>query len=165
MTEPNAKDAWWLTGEAVEEKLGTGMLVALVGQHGGGKTTLASAIINIACWRWMSCRLVTATSLGMGLAQARRDEGGGEEGYVEDMRDIDLLVIDEWQDRSGTEHEDKIVKELINQRYGHQKDTLIVSNLQHEKFIRDIGPSVADRMNECGGIFLCDWPSRRVASK
>jgi hypothetical protein len=158
--EEPTDDPWWRTGAAVQSLIGTGMLVALVGPHGGGKSTLAGGIVYEACWRWMRCRMVTATELGLMLGAARRSDDG-EESVIDAMRALDLLVIDEWQDRSGTEHEDRLLKELVNYRYSRGVDTMIVSNLSPERFVADVGPSIADRMRECGGVILCNWPSRR----
>jgi hypothetical protein len=43
------------------------------------------------------------------------------------------------------------------------RDTIMISNETPEKMLAQVGPSIEDRMRECGGIIECNWPSFRGA--
>jgi len=52
--------------------------------------------------------------------------------------------------------------ELLNRRYNDLKDTILIANKSKAEFQDYIGPSLASRMNETGGIVECNWPSFRI---
>ena len=74
-----------------------------------------------------------------------------------------LLVIDEIQERGGSDWEDRLLTHIIDRRYGQMKDTILIGNLTREEFECAMGASVCDRLTETGGMIVCNWPTFRVA--
>ncbi len=72
-----------------------------------------------------------------------------------------LLVIDEAQVRGNTPFEDRTLTDLVDRRYGMQRDTLIISNLTRAELPKAMGPSIISRLHECGDVIECNWPSFR----
>jgi DNA replication protein DnaC len=74
----------------------------------------------------------------------------------------DLLVIDEVQERAGTEWEQRLLSAIVDRRYAGMKDTILVGNLKPDDVRAELGTSIASRAQETGGIYVADWPSFRT---
>lgn len=144
-------------------QLGTGFLVALLGDRGTGKTQMAAVLIQ------RHARLserphplyVRAVDVFMDIREAYRPNGPTEREQVEQFTSPTLLVIDDAHERGGSDWENRLLAYIIDRRYGDQLDTLLISNQQPDEFKASIGPSIYSRLIETGGIVLCAWPSFR----
>ena len=161
---PIIDNAWGDTFSAFKTKLGNGVLLALVGTRGNGKTQLA---VSLARWvmeaNYRSARYTTAASFFMDVKAAYRpgaDES--ERSVIEEHVKPRFLIIDEFNKRGASEWEGTLMFELLHRRYNALKDTILIDNRTVEEFTATIGPSLASRMNEGGGIVQCDWPSFRA---
>lgn len=94
-------------------------------------------------------------------ASFRADSKVTEKQVIADYVRPKLLIIDETQERGETRWEDGLLTHMIDRRYREEKDTLLISNQTREAFTESIGPSIASRIIETGGIVLCNWPSFR----
>lgn len=160
LTEP---ESWVRAGDSILRKLGEGFLVALLGTRGGGKTQLAVEIIRHSCWRERSCRYVKTLDLFLELRGTYAERNNSEESVLTRFSKVDLLVLDEAGVRGETDFENRMLTHLIDTRYDAKKDTLLISNQRPEEFAKSIGPSISDRLRECGGIIECTWASFRGA--
>lgn len=153
-------------------RLGTSMLVGLVGNRGTGKTQAAAELgrwaFDIAVEespreeiKW-AARWTRATDFFASVRMKNLE--GGESAAIRDWARPGLLVIDEAQERGDTEFEQRMIINLIDKRYGMMKDTLLISNLEPEEFGKAMGPSIMSRMEQCGGVIVCDWASFRTPS-
>lgn len=152
---------WLKAYQEIEEQLGGLFLFAVLGRRGTGKTQLVTCIIREACLKTLSAKYVTALDFFLEL---RANFGEGKSNELELMtryRAYDLLVIDEAHERGHSEWEGRILTGLVDTRYYGMKGTILVSNESPEMFSRAIGPSIADRLNECGRVIEADWPSFR----
>lgn len=147
----------------LREKLGTGVLAALLGQRGTGKTCIAAGLVREAASRGMSALYVTAMDIFLSVR-----ETFGEKATLTERKAIEvflaprLLIIDEMQERGETKWEDRLLTHLIDKRYGAlNKDTILIANLQVRELIATLGPSIASRLSEAGGIIECKWGSFR----
>jgi DNA replication protein DnaC len=136
--------------------------VALIGSRGPGKTHMACGLVHAFCGAGRGARYLNAMDYFIELkatydSQAKRDEAQVERDYLRPS----LLVIDELHERGDTQWEDRMLTRLVNQRYENEKATVLVCNLAAEEFEKRIGDSIADRINQGGGIIVCDWPSLR----
>lgn len=156
----------------------SGAIVALSGDRGLGKTTIAAQIAIMRLWedwdsrysggsvthRITSYRKLTAV---VGRLKALYGDFGtiGIE-QLESIRDhlasVELLVIDELNEcADDSKHKDRILADLIDRRYASNRDTLVITNQPVEEFRRTVNPSILSRLNEHGGIIACDWESFR----
>lgn len=154
---------WWDVYTQLLAKLGTGMLVCLVGAWGSGKTLMAGQLLREVCNRgWYKPRIYNAMTIFRKL-RAAFDGGPSEESRLKEFASYSLLVIDEADKRGNTEYEDQRLVEIVNLRYGRMNDTILISNLSPKDFAASVGGAVIDRARQCGGIIECQWPSYRKA--
>lgn len=144
-------------------RLNTGMLVGLVGGRGTGKTQLAVELMREKTDKLKSALFCSAMQFFIEIKSTYRDDSKTDEAAILNRyQSCGLLVIDEVGKRGGSEWENNLLFELINRRYNDRKDTVLIDNRTKAEFIETIGPSLASRMNECGGIVECNWESFRV---
>ena len=156
-------EKWWKKFNELRLKLGTGRLLALIGTRGNGKTQLAvSLAIDLMKTHLKSARYTTATAFFMAIKSTYKPNVDEDEAHV--IREFSrpaLLVIDEIGKRGGSEWENNLLFELLNRRYNDMKDTILIDNRTMAEFVATIGPSLASRMNEGGGVVECDWETFR----
>lgn len=162
LENPDKTGPWGETLAKLEPKLGTGFMIALIGGRGPGKTQMGVELMKSHTKKGKFARYVTATEFFMTIKQTYKPTATDSEfDAIKDFRLPSLLVIDETGKRSESDWENRLLFELLDKRYQDMTDTLLISNEDHSQFIEAIGPSLASRMNETGGIIQCTWPSFR----
>lgn len=147
---------------AVGGRIGKGMMVGLVGGRGTGKTQLAVEVMRESTRHGRSALFTTAMDFFIEIKRTyRKDSEQDERAVLGRYKRRKLLVIDEIGKRSESEWENNLLFTVLNSRYNDVLDTILIDNRSKEDFVATIGPSLADRMNECGGIIECNWPSFR----
>lgn len=143
----------------IASKLGSGMLIALVGRSYVGKTQLAVEVMRVATGRLMSARYASSWEFFRLIDRDRRSSFRDDLTDAVDMHlEPQLLVIDEFDRRSDSQwHRDQLFG-LINSRYQSLKDTILISNLSVADFEASIDPALASRMNSSGALIECNWP-------
>lgn len=169
----------WLNIEAkliLHEK--KGFIFCLIGERGTGKTQLGANLIakkiykevesHVSTDRYfdplpiMPARYIQIMDFFMEMKHSfRKDSLFSEKQVMEKYMKPQLLVIDEITVRGETKWEDDLFVRLIDKRYADEKDTLLIGNLSTSEVLANLGPSIASRMVECGGIIQCNWPSFR----
>jgi len=161
-TSPIPSGEWGEKLEKLSAMLGSGFAVALVGTRGNGKTQIGVELMKRFTDKLKSAKFTTAISFFMEIKSAyRKDAAKNESDVLKTFQRPRLLVIDEVGKRSDSEWENNLLFELINRRYNDKTDTLLLDNRPKSEFIQSIGPSLASRMNETGGIIECNWESFR----
>jgi DNA replication protein DnaC len=151
-----------------------GCIVGLLGPRGTGKTQLAVALARYLAEQAVLGHAMLRTrepaayaSLPDLLVRARGTFNGSgrggetEAGILAELSRVRLLVLDECHEASGSEWASSFFTNLVDRRYRDSLDTLLLSNEEPAAFARSIGPSVADRLRECGAVVECCWPSFR----
>jgi len=145
------------------ENRNTGIGLILSGKPGTGKTHLACAIGR----EYMHIGNVMFITVSAMIRQIRSSYQHNsiktEQDVINQFRNIDLLIIDEIGVQKGTESEEYLLFEVINERYSYFKSTILVSNHNAAKIKGFIGERALDRMKEGGGMFIAfDWDSYRA---
>jgi len=154
--------AWGATFDRVRVKIADGVLIALVGNRGSGKTQMGVELIREALATGLSCRFASATKFFMEIkATYRRDATDTEEKVLRRFTSPRLLVLDEIGRRGETDWENRLLFELLNDRYNDCRSTILISNHDVEGFAASMGPSLVSRINETGGVIDCSWKSFR----
>ncbi len=152
---------WVSTYQKLHQKLSTGFLCALVGTRGNGKTQIGVELIKANSQKLHSSRFCNAIEFFMDIKATYKGDTKSEKDVIKEYMKPQLLVIDEIGQRSDSEWENRLLFYLVNERYEACKDTLFIGNLEPIKLIEALGPSIASRMNETGGVFECKWESFR----
>lgn len=149
-----------------------GAIIVLVGPRGTGKTTIASQLIidrarNESLQPWeRRPPYRKAITLISKLKAIYSDFGSVQS---EDLRRymIDfcklrpLVILDETGEVEDMKVKDRLLTDIIDRRYSHQNDTILISNQTFEDFMAKTNPSTLSRLQEHGEIIVCDWPSFR----
>lgn len=147
-----------------EKHAHTGAGAILAGKPGTGKTHLACALADDLIRRLeMSPIFIPASKMIRKIRESYRpDSKYTEQQMIDLFRDADLLIIDEVGIQRGTEAEEHLLFEIINERNSYFKPTVLISNLNAEDIKAYIGERAMDRMREGGGKFISfDWESYR----
>ncbi len=158
---PKKEGPWWAKAQTLEALLGKGYLISLLGKRGTGKTQLGVHLILCACRAMKAARYAKAMDIFLNIRSSFRNDGPTEQSCIDDWVKPQLLVVDELQERGESAWEDRILVHIIDRRYDTRRDTVLISNLTESEFTAAVGPSIASRIQECGGHVICDWPSFR----
>lgn len=152
---------------------GVGAIIALVGPRGTGKTTIAAQLVIDRAWdesRAIPChrrppyrKLVSLVSK---LKPVYSDFGSiqAEElrRYMQDFCKLHpLVILDETGECEDMRCKDRLLTDILDRRYSHRNDTVLISNQTFESFTQTVNPSTLSRLEEHGEIIVCDWPSFR----
>lgn len=151
---------WTRALELVSSKFGNvGATVLVVGKTRRGKTVLAVAAgLKFIERTVRAVRYIRLLRLMLRFERAQRTEGDSREHVIEEFSEVPLLIIDECGKGFGSEAEMRLVFELIDERHNRFKDTLLVTNQNEEQACEWLGPALVARLNETGGVIVCDWP-------
>ena len=168
-------DDWNVKCNHIADSIGKGVMIALTGKRGTGKTqmvseavaryldgigdlTLAGACVpsgpGAVYLRAIGIFIAIRASYGK---KSEETEGDVIKRYCRPG----LLIIDEMHDRGETEWEDRMLTHIIDVRYGAMKDTVMISNQTKDEFLKQVGSSISSRLAETGGVMECDWDSFR----
>lgn len=162
-TKPKLEGPWLEKMNLINSKMGAGTIFGLVGIRGCGKTQLGVEAMRHVTKNLRSAYFTTALQFFMEIKSTyRKDASKDESQIIGKFRKYSLLVIDEIGKRGESEWENNMLFELINWRYNDMKDTILIDNRTKQEFVETIGPSLASRMQECGGIIECGWESFRT---
>ena len=106
----------------------TGWLL-LEGSYGCGKTHLAAAIANHAVQNGVPTLFITVPDLLDSLRFAYHDPETTFEARFEDIRNADLLVMDDFGTQNATPWAQEKLFQIINTRYINKLPTVITTNL------------------------------------
>lgn len=160
--DAGAPHPWRKTRDYVDGRAGSGFLIGLLGNRGTGKTQIAVQAIVHACAVGRPALYVKAMDVFFWVRQARLPNATRSDlDLLSDFMCPRLLVIDELGERGETEFEDRTLTYIIDKRYDAMHDTLLIANMTEKAFRESMGPSISDRLRECGGVIECKWPSFR----
>lgn len=133
------------------------LILLLLGGPGTGKTVAAaSALIEAPAHSSVFAQAVDVARLSDYNVEHMHE--------LERVTEAKLLVLDDL----GAEHANDFwvsrLDGIINHRYGHKRRTVITSNLDAQRFKKQYGERIADRVREVGMVKSCGNQSLRKAS-
>lgn len=155
-------------------QVGTGCILVLSGLRGTGKTRMALSLARYVLSkgqdlytrtdkRASGVRYMRAMDLFLDLRAAFQKSDRSERDVLDALNRKAFLVIDEVQERGGSDWEDRILTNVIDSRYGAMLDTVLITNTKYDEFVKSVGPSIHSRINETGVFIDCTWESFRKA--
>jgi DNA replication protein DnaC len=153
-----AKDLW--------PRLRDNGLLCLIGERGPGKTQMAVYFAQQMLNEGRKCGKYTKALDFFGAMKATWGGKGDETAVFKRYAESAFLVLDEAQERGDSENDrawcERTFSLLIDHRYDSMLPTLVVANYTSERYGSDMPASVRSRINETGGVCVCDWPSYRL---
>lgn len=173
---PLIGEKWFAALEEAIEAVEKRGIVAFLGGRGPGKTQMAAEVARKGKWPndakvWNGHHSVAgktalyrrAMDVFLELRDAAQNNSGTSEKKVLDkLEAVGLLVIDEFQERGGTEWENRIICNLLDKRYSAERPTILIANYTREEMAGALSPSVKDRIRENGKAIIFDWESFRA---
>jgi DNA replication protein DnaC len=156
-----------------------GSIVALVGERGLGKTTIAAQFALAHAWKnyeeavketgprrfttvlYRKCAALVARFKPM-YSDYGSVDGEMLENGIKYLSSEDFLVIDEVHDCDDQKMKTRVLTDLIDRRYADCLDTVLIANQTPEDFATTIGDSILSRLGEHGAILPCEWNSFRT---
>jgi len=157
LSAPPTGEEWLSAARKAQDKVNTGGIILLCGQRGNGKTRLAAefAIRN------GSSRYRTAMRFFLEIRATFSNRDVSEMDIIDDLAKTDLLVIDEMQERSESDWENRLLTHLIDARYAEGKPTILIANLSKHQLAASLNTSVIDRIRGNGVTVEFNWDSYR----
>lgn len=160
--EDTTSSEWAAQWCKLAQSIGKGIIAMIYGNRGAGKTQLAVCAIRAACAEGRSALYTKAMNFFLDVrATYRENNTATEKEIIKKYCSPELLVIDAIENRSDSPFENLLLTYLIDVRYDQMKDTILVGNFSGEQFAANMGPSVVDRIHECGIKIACNWKSFR----
>lgn len=152
-----------LYADKFEDRLKYGGGLAFCGKPGTGKTHLATAIANKIIRTGRTAVFATVLDICRSIKSTyNKNSSVTEREAIRYYTAPDLLIMDEVGMQFGTDAEKLIVCEIMNNRYGDVKPTIVLSNLPEDQLGDYLGVRVIDRLKEGGGVVVAfDWDSYR----
>jgi DNA replication protein DnaC len=149
-----------------------GATIALVGERGMGKTTIAAQLIIERAmtevmlpwhrrppYRKLSKLIALFKSIYADFGSIETESLLGRHDSL--CKDHPLLVIDELHDCEDQRIKNRLLTDTIDKRYANLVDTILISNQTPEQFMETTSDSVLSRIKEHGRIIHCTWESWR----
>jgi Cdc6-like AAA superfamily ATPase len=134
-------------------------ILSLIGNRGSGKTRLAAEIARETLRR---ARYLTALDFFVEIKSTYGNAATRTELQVlTRYKEAGLLILDEIQERSENDWENRLLTNLLDARYSNERPTILIANLKPDDLIASLGTSISDRMNEGGGILQIVGKSNR----
>jgi len=149
--------------EKIDKVCEYGTSMIMTGGVGTGKTHLASAIGNSFIGKGKAVAFMTVSTMFRRIRETyNQNSSKTEQEVINDLRKVDLLILDEIGVQKGSESEEHLLFEVLNERYCYYKPTILMSNLTAEEISGYVGARVIDRLKEGGGrLVIFDWESYR----
>jgi len=150
--------------ETWSERLASGTSLIFCGEPGTGKTHLACAIGQRLLATGTSVLFTTAADCMRQIKSTyNRDSVMTETAAISMYTSPDLLILDEVHVQTGSDHEIRLMFELVNRRYERILPTIIISNLEAVALKQFLGDRIVDRLREGRGqLIQFTWSSRRA---
>lgn len=162
--QASGRDAkWWRAFDAVLALLNRGGVNVLLGPRGVGKTQIGAGLVR----HWCFDRHLPAAYRNTGAvfeeirSTFHRGSSITENQIIQRLVRARLLILDEAHERSGSDFEQRTLTRIIDERYGSKYPTLFIANTTPDAFAQAVGPSIADRIQETGGVVDAKWESYR----
>jgi DNA replication protein DnaC len=146
----------------VDRTVRSGSSLLLLGGVGTGKTHLACGIAREFINQHRSAMYIRVAELiSMVRESWRSDSKRSERKVYKDLLGLDLLILDEVGVQAGTENEQNILFNVINQRSEEMRPVILISNLAAPEVKEMLGDRSYSRICESARVVPFTWEDFR----
>lgn len=135
------------------------------GQPGTGKSHLAAAILQSIMPQRVGLYVTCMGLIRMVRNTWRRGSEQSEADVLDLLAGVPLLVVDEVGVQYGTDGEQTVLFEVLDQRYQDMMPTILITNQDKDGFKGFVGERVFDRLTETSRWVAFDWESYRTQAR
>lgn len=164
LPDQQSRDQYRAIGKALMNLMNNPGIVALIGDVGGCKTSLACALVRECCKQGRPGKYITAETFMTSITETYKNAlHKSEKQIIGELLAVDLLVLDELTGLKGSSHETEKMLALVCGRYDRQKSTLIVANVKtRTELLEQLDRRIADRIHDdAGGVIISKIQSVR----
>ena len=147
-------------------------IIIIIGKRDAGKTRIAAEISRAGNFpndikgKSKTSVYRRATEIFVDLKDSfRSSECKSEVEVIRYLSSAGLLVIDEFQERSESKWENRIITTIIDRRYSDNLPTILIANIELAEMGAKISDSIISRVNESGGVIECRAKNFRANQK
>lgn len=160
MTGPGLEKAMEIAPMVVRPKADA--ILLLLGDRGAGKTQMATWLASQRHRNGHGCgKYVKAFDLLAEIKASWTAKNTEEADILRKYKMAGFLVVDEFQERSESEWDNRTLTNILDHRYDRMLATVLIANLTTEEAGKHIPRSILSRCQETGGQVMCDWGSYR----
>jgi DNA replication protein DnaC len=163
--QQRALDAARGYAQTFDQRFKAGHGLVFSGMPGTGKSHLAAAVLQAVLPRHTGLYTTCMGLIRMVRNTWRRDSAQSEQDVLDMLAGVDLLVIDEIGVQYGTDGEQTVLFEVLDQRYQDQVPTILLTNQDKDGFKGYVGERSFDRLTETSRWVAFDWASHRAAAR
>ncbi len=135
--------------------------LVLTGVPGTGKTMLLACLVNALAHANIRARYTTQAAMGREFrATYQRNSEISEAALFDQYTRAPVLLIDELA-AASTEGTDRVLFEVLDQRYGDGRPTVLATNHPRNRLEDVLGERLFDRLREAATFLAFDWESAR----
>lgn len=135
--------------------------LVLTGLPGTGKTMLMSCLVNAVAHANIRSRYTSQAAMGREFrATYQRNSETSEAALFDHYTRVPVLLIDELA-AASTEGTDRVLFEVLDQRYGDGRPTVLATNHPRNRLEDVLGERLFDRLREAATFLAFDWESAR----
>lgn len=137
-------------------------MVLLIGDRGRGKTQIATYLASERIRAGSGCgRYIKAFDLLGEIKASWSAKNTEENDILQKYKKVLFLVVDEFQERSESEWDNRTLTNILDHRYDRKLATVIIANIAAADLKNHVPRSILSRCQETGGIINCNWGSYR----
>lgn len=158
-----ALQAVWRYAERFHENLEIGKGLIIMGKIGTGKTHLAAAVLHKVISQMRTGILMAVPELLDKIrATYREDAPIGSETLLEELKKVNLLILDDIGKEKPTIWARERLYVIINARYENMLPTVYTTNCREEELRQQIGEAITSRIYEtCEPVLLISSDYRK----
>jgi len=149
--------------DTILDRKSCGDSVIMYGNKGTGKTKYSCAIAKKAAECGLTVIFTSVYKMVRKIKETwRKGSQDSESDVIDTFSNVDILFVDEVGVQFGTEAEQILLFEVLNNRYENMLPTIAMSNLDQEGIEGALGERVFDRFQDGSGFaVLFNWESYR----
>ncbi|RQW61170.1 ATP-binding protein [Vibrio viridaestus] len=148
--------------QKVQDGLDTNLVLA--GNHGTGKTHLATAVLRLLSLTGINSEIITFRDMMLEIRSTYQSSTKQSELMIlQRLSSCDVLALDDIGKQRNSQSEQLSLYSLLDKRYSNKKPTILITMLPGKAFCELLGEAALDRIRQGHLVWVeCSWNSFRI---